>query len=83
MKHRNTKQTLNEIVEAKLDEIREYPFEHRETGNILENSIGFETSLNGRKIDNFINGKKKKKNSEKFSNFFEEKGRKEGRKFYK
>lgn len=46
-----------DLREGKLDEIREYPFEHR--GNILDRirdrNREFETSLNGNgEIDNFI-----------------------------
>lgn len=69
------------LRESKLDEIGRISFRaswrwkhSREFDRIRESK----RVLNGnREIDNFINVEKKKRNNEKFSNFFEEKGRKE------
>lgn len=79
MKHRNTKQRdrgnqCETRVEAKIQR-------NSRISSIWKHSRGFDVGFANetrREIDNFINvEKKKKRNSEKFSNFFEEKGRKE------
>lgn len=75
MKHRNTKQRGNQCetrVEAKIRR-------NSRISSIWKHSRGFDVGFANetrREIDNFINvEKKKKRNSEKFSNFFPREGK--------